>query len=105
MARRIYSTSLIQAQGLVGSRDYTVQPGFLLVVRDVSAYNGGGVVSTNLFVKVAGAQTFVYFQTVPGGGGAAFHWDGRVVLGPGQTLEANTNGAWDVTVSGYLLTA
>jgi hypothetical protein len=83
---------------------YTVPANFIVVVRDVDVYSGGGsiidwewgVATAN---KIGGGQFTVLsvpqFQT----------WRGRQVVLAGETIYFQSNGATDGAMSGYLLVA
>ncbi len=101
MSRPVYSTRLLGAVGLVGTLSYTVPAGFVAVIRDLDAYNGGGITVTNITLHGSGGQTIWQDDSTTLSRNSA--WRGRQVIFAGETFDVHTTGAWDVTVSGYLL--
>lgn len=101
MAIPVYSTRFLAVQGLVGVAAYTVPVGQLAVVRDVNVYNGGGLsVTTAIWHGSAGQAIALWASQTDASDG---FFTGRQVFNPGESFDITTNGAWDVTVSGYLL--
>jgi hypothetical protein len=103
MAATVYSTRFIAAVFPTAPSTYVVPDGYRAVVRDISAYwlgdSGGGALQG----AIDGVAYFMYFigtADVPGG----YHWEGRVVVDPGEALAINVPmGNWSFVVSGYLL--
>lgn len=98
----VYSVQFAALQGLNGTHTLTVPAGFKAVLRDLDAYNGGGASSTDLFLIGSAGQTI--FNDSSALQPKNSQWRGRQVLEELETWALRTTGAWDVTVSGYLLT-
>lgn len=107
MARSVYSTRFIQQHGLSGTASYVVPAGFTAVVRDVDSFIGAPVGLNALFLHGAIGQAIWWTQATIGESQYA-SWRGRQVYLEGETIEVEadvgTFDAYDVTVSGYLLT-
>jgi hypothetical protein len=107
MAVPLYSTSLIQVQGLVGTESISVPAGQVIVVRDIDVY-ATGVISapfTYVFAHGSNGQAFFYYQWQPAVQ-AWEGWRGRQVFEPGTTFDVESfNGPVDVSVSGYVLSS
>jgi hypothetical protein len=98
----VYSTRFIAVQGLVGTQAYTVPNGYRAVVVQVNVYNGGGVsVTTAIWHGSAGQAIALWASNLTASDG---FFSGRQVFNAGESFDITTDGAWDVTVSGYLLT-
>lgn len=97
----VYSTRFIAEQGLVGVAAYTVPAGYRAVVKQLSLYNGGGVSVTTAIWHGSVGQALALFASNLTASDAFFV--GMQVFNPGETFDITTNGAWDVTASGYLL--
>jgi hypothetical protein len=106
---RVYSTQFHQERNSTGWT-YTNVGTFVVVVRDIDAFFGGGIVGGAAnFVGTEG-QTFAYFPFT-GLDSAVFSWRGRQVFNPGDTFGMTTSSGTglgpapgvDVMVSGYLL--
>ena len=105
MARPPYSTRFLAVQGLSTSASYTVPDGFTAVVRCITVFHGvqPDAIRTEFLAPVP-VTIAVYSDVGVSAGGAQL--DLRVVLNPGEVLEAlSIGGNTDVTVSGYLLSA
>ena len=101
----VYSTRFIEVSSLTPSAAYTVPAGFVAVVRDLDAVSQGSVAVAEL-VMVGAAGQAIYLAFAPISTSMWFGWRGRQVLLAGETLHVDVaNGPWDVSVSGYLLTA
>lgn len=99
----VYTERFILEQGLTGSSSITVDPGYTLVVRDISGYFGSESTAPSVVATVNGAKFFE--ADTPPLSLTAFHWEGRVALNPGDVLEvAMQNGNCDICVTGYRLT-
>jgi hypothetical protein len=98
----VYSARFIAVQGLVGTETYTVPPGYVAVVRQVNLYNGGGISVTTAIWHGSVGQTLALWASSLTASDAFFV--GAQVFYAGETFDITTNGAWDATVSGYLLT-
>lgn len=101
----IYSTSIIQEEGLEGAATFVVPDTQVLVVRDIDVYATGvlDIPFTYVFAHGNAGQAFFYYQWEPGAQ-AWEGWRGRCVIENGQTFDVTSfNGPVDVTVSGYLL--
>lgn len=103
----MYSTNFVAVAGLVGLEPLTVPAGEVWILRDLDAY-ATGVISvpfTILWLHGVNGQAIAYHQWLAGVQ-ETFEWRGRQVLSPGTTWDVRSdNGAVDVTVSGYVLTA
>lgn len=102
MAYGIYSRRFMLVQGLTTSEYFTCDPGYVLVVRDISGYFGSEPTAPSVAVDINGAK-FFEADTNPLSLGP-FHWTGRQVLNPGDTCTATMlNGNCDILISGYAL--
>jgi len=107
VAAPVYSTRLLQAQGLAGTISYTVPAGYILILRDLDVYCHATGVDHVLLIGAAGQaiwhQEFDATTTFYGS------WRGRQVLYETETVQIAANmsilDSADVTLSGYLLTA
>lgn len=84
---------------------YTVPAGTVLIVRDIEAYNFGGV-ADKLYVTTLGAGRPTGFVWVVEGpaSGVTSQWQGRLVLKSGDELQAQAVAStWSLMVSGYVL--
>jgi hypothetical protein len=83
---------------------YTVPPGYVVVVRDLDVWSGGGSIinwtfGVNGVCKIAGgAFTVISEQQVA-------TWRGRQIVNAGEEIFFESDGATDGAISGYLLTA
>jgi hypothetical protein len=104
----VYSTSFLQAQGLVGTEILGPVPeDEVWIVRDIDVYATGVLVPpfTYVFAHGANGQAFFYFQWLSGAQTWG-SWRGRQAFEAGTTFDVETfNGPVDVTVSGYVLGA
>lgn len=99
----IYSSNLCSLQGLNGHWTSPAVPaGELVIIRDVDAYYGGGSGCTLSLIGIAGQTIWIASWGVLTSGDSK-QWDGRQVIGPGQTFALISTDAVDVTVSGYTL--
>lgn len=107
MAERVYSTQFIAIQGLSAAHTVTIDDSHVGIVRDIDVYATGAIAIPFTFVFAQGSdgQAFFYYQWDPGAQ-AWEGWRGRQVIEPGQTFTVTpSNGAVDVSVSGYLLSS
>lgn len=108
MARAVYSTLFYG--GVISSSTGTAGPvpaGVVWVVRDVCMVNyglwpeplvGAGVLDQHNYPVLWVGAPHAIPQTM-------FHWDGRQVFEPGDTIRAVAeDAAWAFRVSGYVLT-
>lgn len=102
MTSPVYSERFMAVQGLVGYETYTVPSGYRAVIRDLNAYNGGGATTTHLVLHGSAGQALLLFTSALAAGD--YFWVGRQVYYAGEDISVQTDGAWDVTLSGYLLT-
>jgi hypothetical protein len=106
MATPVYSTRFLEAHGLTGTLSYTVPSGFTAIVRDVDSFIGTPVGVNALFLHGALGQAIWWTQATIGQSQYA-SWRGRQVFQEGESIEVEadvgTFDAYDVTVSGYLL--
>lgn len=102
----VYSTTFLALAGFSGSTSYTVPPGFVALVTFLSAYVDGVDLSSDLFLEGTAGQAVWWSGTLLAAN--SYHqWDGKFVAQAGESFGLHTTGAdtWDVTVSGYLLSA
>jgi len=103
----IYSTQFA-AVNLTGSLTtlYTVPAGFVAVVRDVSGFMTTTTVGEAIVLSLQLANVnFATFQS-DGSTYQDVHWEGRVVMPAGESLQvADSVAAGALVVSGYLLAA
>jgi len=104
----IYSTRFIEEHGLTGSASYTVPPGKVAVVRDLDSYIGTPTGLNSLFLHGAKGQA-LFWTSADIGQSQYASWRGMQVFYEGEIIEVAADvgiaDAYDVTVSGYLLTA
>ena len=107
MARPVYSSRFIQAKGLTSSIQFMVPSGFIAVVRDLDSFIGSPVGNNDIFLHGALGQA-IWWSSATIGESQYASWRGRQVYEPGEIVEVEVNvgsfDAYDVTVSGYLLT-
>jgi hypothetical protein len=103
VALALYSERFIAEQGLVGVAAFTVPVGKRCVVRDINLYNGGGLTTTTAIWHGSVGQAMALWSSNLQPSDAFFV--GRQVFYAGESFDITTTGAWDVTVSGYLLDA
>lgn len=100
----VYSVNFIRAHEVSGIVAYTVPDGYTAIVRDVDLFCGNQLVAPTCYMTSATPDTWFYAE------GASetsqwFGWRGRQVFGPGETFGCEvTDGNFDVSVNGYLLT-
>lgn len=104
MASSVYSTLLIAVVAIDPSAEYTVPAGYTVVVRDVCMLFYGSPADTSGGVQGAGDGAWIAYclQVDPY---QFYHWEGRQVIGPGDSVHALASGENEVSirVSGYLL--
>lgn len=98
----VYSTSLLQQQGMFPSASYGVPAGFRVVVVDIELYWNGPSLDTSVFFTGDAGQTFFFDLFTVTSGQRWGSFTGRVVLSSGFTVTSD-NDPVDVTVSGYVL--
>lgn len=102
----VYSANLFVGPG-TGSLQtiYTSPAGVTTVVRDVSVFATSSIATPVYLVhQVSGGSAAVFALAGTLAADAGFHWEGREVLAPGDTLELGAYGsALLVTVNGYKL--
>lgn len=103
MPAPVYSTSVLQVQGLTSSATYTVPAGQLLVVRDIEHYWNGPSASNHTFWEGDAGQTWFFIENTITSGQRWGTWTGRVVLREQLVVRTDADPV-DVTISGYLLT-
>jgi hypothetical protein len=83
-----------------------VPPGYIWVVRDITATGFTGEDSAALYTNIG--EFIVPFDTEasPGPNGQGFHWEGRaaVVAGDSIAFQGETGG-WAIYVTGYVLSS
>lgn len=100
----IYSKRFLLEQGLSTDAGFTVEDGYVAILRDISGYFGSQATAPSIAVDVNGAKFFE--ADTPPLALTAFQWTGRVVMEAGDTCTATAlNGNGDILISGYLLTA
>lgn len=99
-----YSTRLLGWSASMIPPPYEVPTGYIIVVRDIDVWSGGGAminwqVYVNDFAKFAAGQFTVesVAQTA--------QWRGRQILNAGEFLVFESDGPTDGLISGYLLTS
>jgi len=103
-----YSTQFFAGEGGSGLAVlYTVPDQYVAVLRDLEALNlGGATDSLDLITEIPGplAVTWGRLNNVPSG--EAAQWSGRLVMNPGDQLQAYSGTHdWAILASGYLLSA
>jgi len=101
----VYSNALISVQGLDGTFEYTVEDGYVAILRDLDVYYGCGVAGGDIDLIGSAEQTIWHESSGAPSGWVYWAWRGRQVIGSGQTVKVSTTDAMDVSLSGYLLTA
>jgi len=98
----VYSTRFLGWASSEAVEPYVVPSGYLIIVRDIDVYSGGGAminwqVYVNAFAKFAAGQFTIesVAQTA--------QWRGRQVLYAGEELVFASDGPTDGLISGYLL--
>lgn len=107
MARAVYSTQFLAAQGSgFGAVSYVVPAAFVAVVRDIALFQSPGAAG-DLIVVDAPSSGYLLAEAEAGGDNVTVHWTGNLVLNAGQQIIASGFGtaAQAAVVSGYLLTA
>jgi hypothetical protein len=108
MAAPVYSTRFIQAHGLSGTAAYSVPNGYVAIVRDVDSFIGTPAGLNSLYLHGALGQAIWWTEATVGQSQYA-SWRGRQVYFEGEDIEVEADvgitDGYDVTVSGYLLTA
>lgn len=101
----VYSDRFLEELGLNGTATYTVPAGLVAIVRDIDAY-AAGPLSSNAHLRFTGylGET-LWFFVVSAQQQASGQWRGRQVFRSGEGFGIVTDSAFDVRVSGYLLTA
>lgn len=102
----IYSVRLIQELGLTGSTSYVVPDGMVAIARDLDVYEGASLLPDVVYLQGALGQA-IWFQVGNVEDGLTYgSWRGRQVFNAGESVTIRAaSGTWDVTLSGYLLTA
>lgn len=106
MARPAYSLNFLSLAGLTGTATIPVPDSSIYVVRDVCAYNGGGIEDALIYFEDGDTTgTWLAWGNVDLESYVG-HWEGRQVFQPGGSILVRVaGGAWDVRVSGYNLDA
>jgi hypothetical protein len=104
----VYSTQFFEgtaSSGLLGI--YTVQSGFVAIVRDVSGFllppGGGGIA---LAGGTSLGSEWLWYETLATLGPIQVAWRGRLVIPAGESFDLTVTGggSGSAVVSGYLLT-
>lgn len=101
----VYSTNFITVHGLNGTRSYSVPAGYIVVLRDLDVYYGGGLGAATVFLQngLGAAIWSNAFGALASGQYAS--WRGRQVINNPYSVSIVTDSPMDVMLSGYLLTA
>jgi hypothetical protein len=103
----VYSVRFIQVHGLTSTSAYVVPAGRTAVVRDLDSFIGTPAGLNALFLHGALGQAIWWTEASVGQTQYA-SWRGRQVYLEGESIEVEADvgiaDAYDVTVSGYLLT-
>jgi hypothetical protein len=98
-----YSTRLLAWSSSESPAPYIVPTGYLVVVRDLDVWSGGGAIinwqlAINAVAKFAAGSFTIeaLAQTA--------QWRGRQIVYAGEALVFSSDGSTDGLVSGYLLT-
>lgn len=97
---RVYSTRFIAGHAGAGGT-YTVLPGFLAVVRCVTAFNASAIINEIAEVALGSSATTFYQKDLAQQ--VCDITELRVVVPAGDSIVAASGADVDVTVSGYLL--
>lgn len=100
----VYSEKLGEANASGGAVTVFTTPadGAVYVVRDIVLSCSSSSGANEAFVYDT-AGTYLLFET--SSGFASFHWEGRQILGPGETISLDAAaGSWSCRISGYRLT-
>jgi hypothetical protein len=100
---RLYSISLFQANGIVGSSVLIVPAGYLWVIRNVDVYVAAPLLSSVDVRMLGTAGQTIWWLTTDADTTQHAQWEGRQVLPSGEHLTFSTTGAADITASGYQL--
>lgn len=98
----VYSTRFLAWSSETTPGPYEVPAGYVLVLRDLDVYSGGGaIISWKLSVNDVATITGGQFtdESIP----QTATWRGRQVLQAGEFLTFASDGATDGLASGYLL--
>jgi hypothetical protein len=80
--------------------------GFIWIVRDITAYINNLGLGVFCLFKISSTNSVFYAASGQAFNQSLSHFDGRVVLIPGDNIVIEPNGNnWDVQISGYELTA
>lgn len=103
----VYSTAFVRERNFGATATYVVPPGYTVVVKQISAYNGS-LGAEPPWVSVSGGVGETIWNAHAPVGTAADTWyaqiEGSWVLLQGETLTVVSSGSNDVYVGGYLLT-
>jgi hypothetical protein len=102
MAPPVYTLSMDQTQGIVGTHYHFIDTGIMWVVRNVQVYwNSQGNLEDEFRLIGDVGQTALYYQFTVSSGNRTFTWNGRLALV--TALGISTTSPMDVTVTGYQL--
>ncbi len=106
MALPVFSTRFLAAhdQPAIVPATYIVPAGFVAVVRDLDVYCGDVLGGDEFFARGSAGQVFWQATIALGETGWRF-WRGRQVLYAGEQLQMFSTKVFDLSASGYLLTA
>jgi hypothetical protein len=106
VAGRIYSIKIAEASFEHGVITLSVPIGFKWIVRDIDVIERS-LVGSQQFGALGNLGQFYAFFTSPAAPELTpFHWEGRQVFNQGDTLQFQAlGGYWDLSCSGYQLTA
>lgn len=82
---------------------YTAPAGAVIEIRDVELYNNSGAADhSDIAVNVSGFGLAQFIGTPSVANGTSYQWKGRVILAPGDTIQAFSGaGTWLCLISGY----
>lgn len=106
MTRPVYSTLFVAESVPAGTPMTGLLPpaGFIAVVRDISAWTAPSNIGAECQIYVTPPNSIFFDANNLAAGDSLVHWEGRVVIPQGKQLNVYCiSYAWDVTISGYLL--
>jgi hypothetical protein len=104
----VYSSRLFAGEGGGSLTDlFTAPASTVTVLRDIQALNlGSGTDSLDLIAVVSGPTSLAFLRFSNIGASESIQWSGRLVLDPGDVLQAFSGvHDWTLLLSGYLLTS
>lgn len=98
-----YSTRFLAWAASELPTPYHVPTGYLIVVRDIDVWSGGGAM-INWQASIDGVAKFAAGQFTVESLAQTAEWRGRQIAYAGEILEFQSDGPTDGMISGYLLT-